>query len=166
MEGADGAPPDHSPLEGQPDPPGPLTCTAHTRVLLMPTVSAAPRLRRAAPQGGLAAPAPHLIQPHGPRAWSKGSPRHGVHSPAAPQLPAHDLGVRQVPGVITHGAPGASVPELHTARAAVLTPAHAQLALLCKRGLWSPGGRTRTGEDGEPVAGGEGYLGSCPLRSN
>lgn len=38
-------------------------------------------------------------------------------------------------------------------RAAALTPAHAQLALLCKRGLGSPGGRTRMGEAGEPVAG-------------
>ena len=35
------------------------------------------------------------------------------------------------------------MPELHAARAAVLTPAHTQLTLLCKRGLWSPRGRTR-----------------------
>ena len=107
-----------------------------------------------------------VVQEDVSRAWAEVGLPEGGHGLTAPQLPAHDLGVRQVPGVITHGAPGASVPELHTARAAVLTPAHAQLALLCKRGLWSPGGRTRTGEDGEPVAGGEGYLGSCPLRSN
>ena len=115
--------------------PRPLTCTAHAHVLLVPAVSVAPWLRWAAPQQGLTAPAPHLIQPHGPRAWSEGGPRQGVHSPAAPQLPTHDLGVRQVPGVVTHGAPGASTPELHAAEQQP-SPPHTPSSPSSARGAW------------------------------
>lgn len=46
--------------------PFPLTGAAHARVLLVPAVSESPRLCGAVPQRRLAAPAPHLVQPHGP----------------------------------------------------------------------------------------------------
>lgn len=37
----------------------------------------------------------------------------GCNGPSAPQLSAHHLGFVQVPEVITHGAPGPLVEDLH-----------------------------------------------------
>lgn len=128
-------PPTRSPSVAPWPPPASPPRLAHSPPQRPP---AAPRLRRAA------APAPHLVQPHGPQARPGGSPLQGAEGPAAAQLAAHDRGSRQVPGAVAHGAPGAGVPELRAAGAAGL----AQRPLLWDRGLRSPRWAGRWGQEG------------------
>lgn len=72
----------------------------------------------AAPQIGLVSCTGHVIQDNGPRALSKLGISWGRHGPATAQLPAHHIGIVDVPAVVTHGAPGTLVKDLH----ATLTP--------------------------------------------
>lgn len=57
--------------------------------------------------------AAHLIPEDGSAAPAEGSAAVDAHGPAAPQLPAHDVGVGQVPGVVAHRAPGTLLLYLH-----------------------------------------------------
>ena len=90
-----------------------LTRAPHTSILLMLAVALPPGLRSTVPQGGLLAPASHLIQPDAPISRAKCRGPQGFQGPATAQLLTHHLGLCQAPGVITHGAPGAAVPDLH-----------------------------------------------------
>ena len=94
--------------------PGPsLTRAPHTSILVVLAVALPPGLRSTVPQGGLPAPAPHLVQPDAPVSRAKHRGPHGFQGRATAQLLTHHLGLCQAPGVIAHGAPGAAVPDLH-----------------------------------------------------
>ena len=90
-----------------------LTRAPHTSILLVLAVALPPGLRSTVPQGGLPAPAPHLIQPDAPISRAECRGPHGFQGLATAQLLTHHLGLCQAPGVIAHGAPGAAVPDLH-----------------------------------------------------
>ena len=90
-----------------------LTRAPHTNILVVLAVALPPGLRSTVPQGGLPAPAPHLVQPDAPVSRAKRRGPHGFQGRATAQLLTQHLGLCQAPGVITHGAPGATVPDLH-----------------------------------------------------
>ena len=56
----------------------------------------------------------HLIQPDGPWSFPKMSRTRGINGHTAAQLPAHHVGIIQVPAVITDGAPGALMKHFYS----------------------------------------------------
>ena len=78
---------------------------------------------RAPPHVGLLSCAPHVVQPNGP--WSRPKRRRdsGIEGFSTAHLSAHHAGIVQVPAVITDGAPGALVKDLHSP-GAVTAPVH------------------------------------------
>lgn len=97
----------------------PLTCTDDTGILPVPAVVHAPAVVPAHLQGGLVPAALHVVQEDAAGAGAKASVARGIHGLATAQLPAHHLGIPQVPLVITHRPPRAAVVQLHAALAAV-----------------------------------------------
>ena len=96
----------------------------------MGTVVDAPATVAALEEGGLPPCAVHIVQVDIASALSKVGTRWRRNSKAASQLPAHDLGIVQVPAVITDGAaapvvvnlyaPLAPVPAVHQAQGGTL----------------------------------------------
>eukprot|EP00959_Pyramimonas_sp_CCMP1952_P437441 9158776-Pyramimonas_sp.AAC.1 len=68
---------------------------------------------------GLIASAGNIIQPYGPRPLAEARRLPGCSGSAEAQLPAHHIGVHEVPGVIAYGPPLAVDVQLHTALANV-----------------------------------------------
>lgn len=93
-----------------------LTWTRHSSILLVSTVTVAPGSGRTIPQGGFIPLALHFIEPYGPSPLAKCGLFSCLQSWATAQLSAHHLSIFKVPGVVTHSAPGTSVPDLHTSR--------------------------------------------------
>lgn len=89
----------------------------------MPAVMLPPAPGRALPQVGLLSCAVHVIQPDGVRSPPEVSRHGGVDGFSTAQLSAHHVGIVQVPAVVTDGAPGAPVKDLHSAGAAT-APVH------------------------------------------
>lgn len=77
---------------------------------------------------GLIAYAFHVVQPDGPRSCPKVSNGCGFKGLSAVQLSAHHAGTSQAPVVITDGAPGALVQDLHSPGAALVPVCQAQLS--------------------------------------
>ena len=94
----------------------------------MRTVVDAPARAPALKQGGLIPCALHFVQVNAATALSKLGTSTCRNSVAASQLPAHNLGITEVPAVITHRAPApilvdlnaplTSVPAVHQAQRA------------------------------------------------
>lgn len=78
----------------------------------------APSPRRALPQCRLVAPAAQLIHPDATRPGPKVRGPRGAEGTATAQLLADHVCVLQVPAVVTHCAPRASVKHLHAPRTA------------------------------------------------
>lgn len=97
----------------------PLTCTDDTGILHVPAVVHAPAVVPAHLQGGLVPAALHVVQEDAAGAGAKVRSVRRSHGLATAQLPAHHLGIPQVPLVITHRPPRAAVVQLHAALAAV-----------------------------------------------
>ena len=68
---------------------------------------------RAPPQVRLISCAVQVVQPDGPWSRPEVSRPHGTEGFSTAQLPAHHVGIIQVPAVITDDAPGALVKDLH-----------------------------------------------------
>jgi hypothetical protein len=84
---------------------------------MVATVVGKPATVQTLPQPGFRSHALHIIQDNGAQASLKMGSADGYHSPTTAQLPAHHLGIPQVPAVITHCAPAAIEVELHAALA-------------------------------------------------
>jgi len=95
-----------------------LTSANDAGVLVMAAVVLSPAQVEAVGQASLAAAAAHVIQQDGPAAVAEGAEDGGGEGSAAAQLPAHHLGVGEVPVVVADGAPRAAVPHLHPPAAA------------------------------------------------
>ena len=80
---------------------------------MVPAVVGEPAAVWALPHPGLTPRALHIAQDDGAGASTEVALLRGRQGLAAAKLPAHDPGVRQVPAVVTHGAPGAIVGDLH-----------------------------------------------------
>ena len=106
-------------LQGPTSPPACGLCVAPTwaddpSILLVSAVMLPPTPGRALPHVRLISCAVQVIQPDG--SWSRpevSRPR-GIEGFSTAQLPAHHVGIVQVPAVITDGAPGALVKDLHS----------------------------------------------------
>lgn len=85
---------------------------------MVATVVGEPATVQALPQSDFSPHTLHIIQSNGAQASVEMCLPGGRHSPATGQLPAHHLGIVQVPAVVTHGPPAAVVVQLHAA----LTP--------------------------------------------
>ena len=83
-------------------------------ILLVSAVVLPPAPGRARPHMGLISSAVQVIQPDGPWPCPEVSRPRGIDSWSTVQLPAHHVGIVQVPAVITDGAPGALVKDLHS----------------------------------------------------
>lgn len=106
------------PLEASSPPASPcvlLTVTHGPGILPMVTVMLAPGPCGAESQGCLVTPAPKVVQEDGSSPFPKeGTPRGGQRAPAA-QFPAGHSRVPQVPGIVAHRPPAATVPHLQAA---------------------------------------------------
>ena len=91
-------------------------------VVLLPSPGRAP------PHLGLLSSAVHFIQPDGPWSRPERGRDSGVQGFSTAQLPAHHAGIVQVPAVITDGAPGALVKNLHSSGAATTSVHQADLS--------------------------------------
>ena len=113
------------PQGSDPRPPGPspplacgqcgvLTWADDPSILLVSAVVPPPPPGRAPPHMGLLSCAVQVVQPDW--AWScpEVSRPRGTAGFSTAQLPAHHVGIVQVPVVITDGAPGALVKDLHS----------------------------------------------------
>ena len=103
-------------------------CTDHTWaddscILLMTTVVSPPAPGRALPHLGLIPSTVHVIHPDAPWSCPEVSRPHSTEGFSTAQLPAHHVGIVQVPVIITDGAPGALVKNLHSPGTAS-TPIH------------------------------------------
>lgn len=96
-----------------------LTCADDAGVLVVAAVVGEPAAVQAPPECALGPHALHVVQGDGALASAEMRPPGGRHSLAAGQLPAHHLGIAQVPAVVTHGPPAAIVVQLHAALAPV-----------------------------------------------
>lgn len=95
-----------------------LTSANDPSVLVVAAVVLPPAQVEAVGQASLAAAAAHVIQQDGPAAVAEGAEDGGGEGGATAQLPAHHLGIGEVPVVVADGAPGAAVPHLHPPTAA------------------------------------------------
>jgi hypothetical protein len=77
--------------------------TGDTGVLLVDAVVLAPRLRRAAHEVGLVSGAADVVEPDGIGAAAE--LLEGLERAAVPELATDDLGVGEIPAVVTDGAP-------------------------------------------------------------
>ena len=89
----------------------------------MTTIVLSPVPSRAIPHLGLLSSTVHIVQPDGPWSCPEVSRPQGTEGFSTAQLPAHHVSIVQVPAVITDGAPGALVKDLHSPGAAS-TPIH------------------------------------------
>ena len=80
---------------------------------MVATVVVRPARARTLAKVVLASQTLNVIQEDVSRAWTEVSLSRGCNGPSTPQLSAHHLGFIQVPEVITHGAPGPLVEDLH-----------------------------------------------------
>ena len=124
-------------LQGPTPPPACGQCAAQTwaddpRVLLVSAVVPPPASGRAPPHVGLIS-----IRPDGPWSHPEVSRPRGIEGFSTAQLPAHHVGIVQVPAVITDGAPGALVKDLHSPGAGTAPVHQAELSA-----VW--GGRNGT----------------------
>ena len=83
-------------------------------VLLVSAVVPPPAPGRAPPHVGLISCAVQVVQPDGPWSRPEVSRPRGIEGFSTAQLLAHHAGIIQVPAVITDGAPGALVKDLHS----------------------------------------------------
>lgn len=95
------------------------TCTDDTGILAVGAVVHAPSVVSAEQQGGLVPTAPQVVQEDVAAAGAEASVAWGGYGRATAQLAAHHLRLVQVPEVVAHRPPAASVPQLHAALAAV-----------------------------------------------
>lgn len=102
-------------------------------VVLLPSPGRAP------PHLGLLSSAVHFIQPDGPWSHPEEGRDSGVQGFSTAQLPAHHAGIVQVPVVITDGAPGALVKDLHSPRAATTSIHQADLSAVWAERNGTPG---------------------------
>ena len=93
------------------------------RVLLVSAVVPPPASGRAPPHVGLIS-----IRPDGPWSHPEVSRPRGIEGFSTAQLPAHHVGIVQVPTVITDGAPGALVKDLHSPGAGTAPVHQAELS--------------------------------------
>ena len=129
----------------------PLTGAIHGSIFLVLAGTAVPGLGPAVPERPLRPSALHLLQPDGTRPLPKRSLPQGRHRGAAAQLPARNLSVLHVPGVVAHRPPGAAAPNLHSARAPVLSSHSTNLLHLWKRQkppVTGAAGRAQPGKKG------------------
>ena len=115
-------------LQGPTPPPncgqgGARTWADDPRVLLVSAVVPPPAPGRALPHVRLISCAVQVVQPDGSWSRPKVSRPHGIEGFSTPHLPAHHAGIDQVPAVITDGAPGTLVKDLHSPSAGT-TPVH------------------------------------------
>ena len=80
---------------------------------MVPAVVGEPAAVGALPHLGLIPHALHVVQDDVAGASTKVALLRGRQGLTAAKLLAHDPGVRQVPAVVAHGAPGAIVGDLH-----------------------------------------------------
>ena len=80
----------------------------------MPAVLPPPTMRTALRNARFLSITVHLIQPDGPWSFPKMSRTCGINGHTAAQLPAHHVGIIQVPAVITDGAPEALMIDLYS----------------------------------------------------
>ena len=80
-------------------------------------------------QGGFVSRTPHIIQPDEAAALSKVGSADSSQSSATAHLSTHHLSVVHVPGVITHRSPMASMIDLHSARALIISIHQSDLGL-------------------------------------
>ena len=97
----------------------PRTCTDDAGILHVPAVVHTPAVVPAHLEGGLVPTALHVIQEDAARAEAEACVARGGRGLAAAQLPAHHLGITQVPHVVAHCPPSAAVVQLHATLAAV-----------------------------------------------
>ena len=97
----------------------PHTCTDDAGILHVPAVVHTPAVVPAHLEGGLVPTALHVIQEDAARAEAEACVARGGRGLAAAQLPAHHLGITQVPHVVAHCPPSAAVVHLHATLAAV-----------------------------------------------
>ena len=106
-------------LQGPTPPPncgqgGARTWADDPRVLLVSAVVPPPAPGRALPHVRLISCTVHVAQPYGSWSCPKVSRPRGIEGFSTAQLPAHHAGIVQVPAVITDGAPGTLVEDLHS----------------------------------------------------
>lgn len=95
------------------------TCTDDTGILAVGAVVHAPSVVSTEQQGGLVPMAPQVVQEDVATASTEVSIAWGGYGRATAQLAAHHLCLTQVPVVIAHRPPAASIPHLHAALAAM-----------------------------------------------
>ena len=120
-------------LQGPTPPPACGQCAAQTwaddpHVLLVSAVVPPPAPQRAVPHVGLLSCAVQIVQPDGPWSCPKVSRPRGIEGFSTAQLPAHHVGIIQVPGAIIDGAPGALVKDLHSPGAGTAPVHEAELS--------------------------------------
>ena len=99
-------------------------------ILVMPTVVSSPAPGRALPHVGFLSSTFHFCQPDGPWSCPKVSRPLGIESFSTAQLPAHHVGIVQVPAVITDGAPGVLVKNFHSPSTGTIPIHQAELSAL------------------------------------
>ena len=125
-------------LQGPTSPPACGLCVAPTwaddpRVLLVSAVMLPPAPGRALPHVGLISCAVQVVQPDGSWSRPKVSRPCGIEGFSTAQLPAHHTGIVQVPAVITDGAPGALVKDLHSPGTGTAPVHQAELSAVWER---------------------------------
>lgn len=123
----------------------PLTCTHNAGIFLVATVVGSWH-PWAVPKVVLVPGAVHLVPVDGPLARAEVQAGQGLDGPATAQLPAHHVGILQVPGVIAHCPPPAMLLHLHASSTGTPTVHQTQHAVLWGRegfvgdgaGTWGP----------------------------
>ena len=120
-------------LQGPTPRPSCGQCAAQTwaddsRILLVSAVVPPPAPGRASPHLGFISCAVHVVQPDGTWSHPEVSRPRGIEGFSTAQLPAHHASIIQVPAVITDGAPGALVKDLHSPGAGTAPVHQAELS--------------------------------------
>ena len=97
-------------------------------IVLMAAVVHSPAPGRALPHMGFLSSAVQCVQQDGPWSCPKVSRPHDIEGSSTAQLPAHHAGIVQVPAIITDGAPGALVKDLHSPGAGTSSVHQAELS--------------------------------------
>lgn len=111
--------------------PSLITIADHSHVLVVVAVVDAPSVAPALAQCRLLALAVHVVQEDGPTPLPEGHGCRQGDGMAAAQLPTHNVGIYDVPVIVTHCAPRAVVEDLHAALAPAGPVGQAQF---CKDG--------------------------------